>query len=62
MSVSFYCPFQKANELQDLGNGLRMNDFSQLREERQCLEEKIEGNSCLVISYVLNSEHRTFPF
>ncbi|XP_037038942.1 coiled-coil domain-containing protein 96-like [Bradysia coprophila] len=32
----------KAIELQDLGNGLRMNDFSQLREERQCLEEKIE--------------------
>ncbi|KAG4071918.1 hypothetical protein HA402_006079 [Bradysia odoriphaga] len=38
----------KAIELQDLGNGLRMNDFSQLREERQCLEEKIEVNTLLL--------------
>lgn len=36
----------KAKSLEDLGNGLRMIDFEQLRAETQSLSDKIEGIHC----------------
>lgn len=36
--------YKKAQKLEDLGNGLRMIDFEQLRAEVQSLSDKIEGN------------------
>lgn len=38
-----------------------MNDFSQLREERQCLEEKIEGKSYSVVFCFFTTISSNFP-
>lgn len=35
--------FQLLNKLEDLGNGLKMKDFSHLQAETQALDKKIEG-------------------